>query len=234
MHMHHDDALAPKFGADRAPQYDAQLMSWFAGYQAMHEVIAATMVTALEGQDAASVLCVGVGTGHDVLPYAQYGAPGWRFTGVDPSPHMLVVAEKRLADAGLLERTRLHTGELHTLPPGPAFDGAEMICVLHHVMGEEAQLALLREVTRRLKPGAPFIIGCRIGSDPLLYAVEEQRYRVNGATPEQLALRRQGTATHHPPESDAALFALLGRVGLESPRQLFASLQFKVFLTRFG
>jgi tRNA (cmo5U34)-methyltransferase len=230
--MHHDDAVERKFGAERATHYDAQAVAWFAGYQAMHEVIAATMAAALEGQEAPSVLCVGVGTGQDMLPYAQYGAPGWRFTGVDPSPHMLAVAEKRLAAAGLLERTRLHTGELHTLPPGPAFDGAEMIGVLHHVTGEEARLALLREVTRRLKPGAPFIIGCRVGMDPLLLAVEDQRFRVNGGTPEHLALRHQGMATLQPPESDAALFALLGRAGLESPRQLFASLQFKVFLTR--
>lgn len=232
--MHQDEAFTRKFGAERATQYDAQAVTSFAGYQAMHEVIAAAMAASLEGQDAASILCVGVGTGHDVLPYAQYGAPGWRFTGVDPSPHMLAVAEKRLADAGLLARTRLHTGELHTLPPGPPFAGAEMIGVLHHVTGDEARLALLREVTRRLEPGAPFIIGCRVGLDPVLQAVEEQRIRVNGGTPEQLAFRRQGMATLQPPESDAALFALLGQAGLESPRQLFASLGFKVFLTRLG
>jgi tRNA (cmo5U34)-methyltransferase len=109
-----------------------------------------------------------------------------------------------------------------------------MIGVLHHVTGDEARLALLREVARRLEPGAPFIIGGRVGSDPVLQAVEERRFRANGGTPEQLAFRRQAQATLQPPESDAALFALLDRAGLVSPRQLFASLNFKVFLTRLG
>jgi hypothetical protein len=40
---------------------------------------------------------------------------------------MLAVARKRLEAEGLLSRTRLHVGELPTLPPGPPFDGAQMM-----------------------------------------------------------------------------------------------------------
>ncbi|ADO71665.1 conserved uncharacterized protein [Stigmatella aurantiaca DW4/3-1] len=230
-HLQHE-ASVRKFGAERAARYDAQATSWFIGVQAMHEAIATVMAATLDGQDAASLLCVGVGTGQDVLPYAKQGAPGWRFTGVDPSPDMLAVAQKQLAAAGLLERTRLHAGLLDSLPPGPLFDGAEMIGVLHHVAGEEGRLALLREVVRRLKPGAPFILGCRIGLDPVLTAVEVHRLRRAGASAEAVSNFTQGLATLQPPESEAALAALLGRAGLEPPRQIFAVLQFKVFLTR--
>ncbi|WNG32786.1 class I SAM-dependent methyltransferase [Archangium violaceum] len=230
--MHANEAMAHKFGAQRAAVYDAQSTAYIAGYQAMHELSAAAMATALAGRDVASVLCVGVGTGQDVLPYARYGAPGWRFTGVDPSADMLAVAEKRLAAAGLLERTRLLTGDLRDLPPEPLFDGAEMIGVLHHVDEEEDRLALLREVTRRLKPGAPCIIGGRVGSDPVLQTVEAEVCRANGGSPEVLELRRKARASLRPPESEAALFELLGRAGLGSPRLLFASLDFKAFLTR--
>jgi len=237
MHQHdhqhpHQNASAGKFGAERAAQYDTQATSWFIGVQAMHEAIATVMAATLDGQDAASLLCVGVGTGQDVLPYAKQGAPGWRFTGVDPSPDMLAVARKQLAAAGLLERTQLHVGTLDSLPPGPLFDGAEMIGVLHHVAGEEGRLALLREVVRRLKPGAPFILGCRIGLDPVLTAVEEYRLRRAGAPPESLSNLAKGLATLQAPESEAALAALLGRAGLEPPRQIFAALQFRVYLTR--
>lgn len=223
--MHsHEHRHAQPFGPEHAAHYDAGATTGLAGYHAMHEVVAATMATALRGNDAASVLCVGVGTGQELLPYTRYGARAWRFTGVDTSPHMLAVARERLTGAGLLERTRLYAGALHDLHAGPPFDGAQMVGVLHHVEGEEPCLALLREVVRRLKPGAPFIIGDRVGADPVLLAAEEEQLRVAGVSPEKLALQV--------PTSDEAFFALLHGAGLREPRQLFASLQFKVFLVR--
>jgi tRNA (cmo5U34)-methyltransferase len=146
---------------------------------------------------------------------------------------MLAVARKRLEAEGLLSRTRLHVGELHTLPPGPPFDGAQMMGVLHHVAEEEARLELLREVTRRLKPGAPFVVGCRVGNDAELFNVELRRWRAYGISMDQLEHRRQAMATVRPIESDAALFAMLAETRLVAPRPIFVSLQFKVFLARF-
>jgi len=70
------------------------------------------------------------------MPYTCFNVPGWRFTGGDPSDAMLAVARQRLEAEGLLSRTHLLVGELHTLPPGPPFDGAQMMGVLHHVEGE--------------------------------------------------------------------------------------------------
>lgn len=228
----HEHRHPQPFGAEHASHYDAGVSAGVAGYHAMHEVIAATMAAALKGNDAASVLCVGVGTGQELLPYARYGAPAWRLTGVDTSPHMLAVARERLGGAGLQERVQLHAGALHALPAGPRFDGAQMVGVLHHVEGEEARLALLREVVRRLEPGAPFIIGGRVGADPVLLAVEEEQLRVAGVSPEKLARRREGLAHAAAPTSEEALFALLREAGLTQPQQLFATLRFKVFLVR--
>ncbi|WP_370643897.1 class I SAM-dependent methyltransferase [Myxococcus sp. RHSTA-1-4] len=167
------------------------------------------------------------------LPYTRFGVPGWRFTGVDPSVAMLAVARKRLEAEGLLSRTHLHVGELHTLPPCPPFDGAQMMGVLHHVEGEEARIELLREVTRRLKPGAPLVLGCRVGKDPELTNVELRRWRAYGIPPDELEHRRQRFAVMRPIESDGALFAMLARAGLVAPRPHFVSLQYKVFLARF-
>jgi tRNA (cmo5U34)-methyltransferase len=217
MHSHEHRHPQP-FGPEHASHYDAGASAGMAGYHAMHEVIAATMAATLKGKGAASVLCVGVGTGQELLPYARYGAPSWRFTGVDPSPHMLAVAREHTSSA------------VQDLPVGPPFDGAQMVGVLHHVEGEEARLALLREVVRRLEPGAPFIIAGRVGTDPVLLAVEEEQLRVAGVSPEKLARRREGLAHVEVPTSEEALFALLRRAGLTEPRQLFASLQFKAFL----
>ncbi|MCY1004297.1 class I SAM-dependent methyltransferase [Nannocystis pusilla] len=172
------------------------------------------------------------GHGRGAGAYGQFDVPGWRFTGVDPSDAMLAVARQRLATEGLLSRTHLHVGELHSLPPGPPFDGAQMLGVLHHVP-ETERLGLLREVTRRLKPGAPLVVGCRVGMDPALWDVELRRWRTHGIPQEELEHRRQGLRTMRFIESDAALFELFAQTGLMTPRPIFVSLQFKVFLVRW-
>ncbi|OJT24812.1 SAM-dependent methyltransferase [Archangium sp. Cb G35] len=232
-HTHSVHHIVPGFGADRAAHYDAQASVNLAGAQAMYELGVSALTAQLDGQEAASLLFVGVGTGAELVPYTRFGVPGWRFTGVDPSDAMLDVARKRLEAEGLLSRTQLHVGELRTLPPGPPFDGAQMMGVLHHVQGEEARLELLREVTRRLKPGAPLVVGCRVGNDPVLTNVELRRLRAYGVPQDALENRRQRLAEVRPIESDAALFAMLARTGLVEPRPIFISLQFKVFLARF-
>lgn len=225
--------IVPGFGADRAAHYDTQASVTLAGVQAMYELGVSALTAQLDGRDTASLLFVGLGTGAELVPYTRFGVPGWRFTGVDPSEAMLAVARQRLEAEGLLSRTHLHVGELRTLPPGPPFDGAQMLGVLHHVEGEEARLELLREVTRRLAPGAPLVLGCRVGKDPVLTDVELRRLRAYGVPRDELEHRRERFALIQPIESDAALFAMFARSGLVEPRPLFVSLQFKVFLARF-
>lgn len=226
--------IVPGFGADRAAHYDTQASVSLAGFQAAYELGVSALTAQLDGQTTASLLYVGLGTGAELMPYSRFDVPDWRFTGVDPSDAMLAVARSRLEAAGMLSRTHLHVGELHTLPPGPPFDGAQMMGVLHHVEGEEARLELLREVTRRLKPGAPLVLGCRVGKDPVLTNVELRRWRAYGVPQEELEHRRQRFSVIRPIESDAALFAMFARTGLVEPRPLFVSLQFKVFLARFA
>jgi tRNA (cmo5U34)-methyltransferase len=228
--VHH---IAPGFGADRAAHYDAQASVSLAGAQVAYELGVSALTAQLDGQDTASLLFVGLGTGAELVPYTRFDVPGWRFTGVEPSEAMLAVARRRLEEEGLLSRTHLHVGELSTLPAGPPFDGAQLMGVLHHVEGEEARLELLREVTRRLKPGAPLVLGCRVGKDPELTNVELRRWRAYGVPPNELEHRRQRFAEMRPIESDAALFAMFARTGLVAPRPIFVSLQYKVFLARF-
>ncbi|MFP2895652.1 class I SAM-dependent methyltransferase [Corallococcus sp. 4LFB] len=233
-HEHSAHAPTHGFGADRAPHYDAQAAVNLAGYQAAYELGVSALAACLDGQETASLLHVGLGTGAELVPYLRFSVPGWRFTGVEPSGPMLEVARKRLDAEGLLARTHLHEGELRTLPPGPPFDGAQLMGVLHHVDGDEARVELLREVTRRLKPGAPLVLGCRVGKDPELTNVELRRLRAYGVTSEKLEARRQAYAKMQPIESDATLFAMFAQAGLVAPKTLFVSLQYKVFLARFA
>ena len=235
--MAHDHAAhpahsaAPGFDADRAAHYDTQASVALAGTQAMYELGASALTSQLDDLADASLLFVGLGTGAELVPYKNFDVPGWRFTGVDPSDAMLAVARERLAAEGLLPRAHLHVGELRSLPPGPAFDGGQMLGVLHHVPAPD-RLELLREVTRRLKPGAPLVVGCRVGMDPALWDIELRRWRAHGAPREELERRRRSQTTMHFIASDAALLELFAQAGLVAPKPLFVSLQFKVFLVR--
>lgn len=224
---------AVTFGRERASSYDGQVHRSCAGYGAMHQIIAEVIVAALPDREAASLLMVGIGTGSEVRPFARYAGAGVRFTGVDPSPDMLAIAREKLAAEGLLERTSLHACELRDLARGPLFDGAQMIGVLHHLPGDEARLELLREIAGRLKPGAPFVIGCRAGDDPLLRAVEERRFFAAGPPPEAVEQRQKAMASLRVPASDAEVVALLAQAGFMAPCLIFGELHFKVWVTRY-
>lgn len=103
--------------------------------------------------DEARVLVLGAGGGLEIKAFAE-ARPGWSFDGVDPSGEMIDLARMTLGSHGA--RTRLHHGLIDCAPEGP-YDGATCILTLHFVKREE-RLRTLREVRRRLKPGAPFAV----------------------------------------------------------------------------
>lgn len=98
------------------------------------------------------VLVVGAGGGLELRAFAEAQSM-WRFAGVDPSAEMLKLA--RLTLGGLGERVHLHEGYIATAPEGP-FDAASCLLTLHFVP-ETERVATLREIRRRLRPGAAFV-----------------------------------------------------------------------------
>jgi tRNA (cmo5U34)-methyltransferase len=106
-----------------------------------------------EGAPAdAHILVLGAGGGLELKHFAE-ARPGWRFTGVDPAAAMLKLAEAMLGP--LMDRVTLQEGVIDAAPAGP-FDGAASLLTLHFIAREE-RLRTLREIRRRLKPGAPFV-----------------------------------------------------------------------------
>jgi tRNA (cmo5U34)-methyltransferase len=100
----------------------------------------------------ARVLVVGAGGGMELKQYAATH-DGWRFTGVDPSAEMLKVAKTTLGP--LASRVDLLQGYVDAAPEGP-FDAASCLLTLHFVALAERRRTL-REIHRRLKPGAAFV-----------------------------------------------------------------------------
>lgn len=102
---------------------------------------------------AAHLLVVGVGGGLELVSLAT-ARPGWRFTGVDPSPAMLELA--RQAAGPFEERVQWIEGIVDQAPDGP-FDGATCLLVLHFLEPSE-RLRTLQEIHRRLRPGARLVV----------------------------------------------------------------------------
>lgn len=99
------------------------------------------------------VLILGAGGGLELRAMAGLN-PGWSFDGVDPSPQMLDQA--RAVTREFANRITLHEGYIEDAPEGP-FDGATCLLTLHFLSREE-RVRTLREIGRRLGPGAPLAI----------------------------------------------------------------------------
>lgn len=104
------------------------------------------------------VLVVGAGGGLELNHLAE-NHPGWQFVGVDPSKPMLDLARETLG--GHLDRVELHQGEASSAPAGP-FDGATCLLTLHF-LPEAQRLETLREIHKRLRPGAA-LVTCHISA----------------------------------------------------------------------
>lgn len=121
------------------------------GLAGLHRM-AAILLTERAPQDA-RILVLGAGGGMELKVFAE-AQPTWEFDGVDPASAMLRLAETTLGP--LMARVRLHEGYIESAPIGP-FDGAACLLTFHFLPVAE-RLSTLREVHRRLRPGAPLVI----------------------------------------------------------------------------
>lgn len=227
---------ARKFDGARAAEYEQQSRIALAGYDACHELTACVLAATLGSGSDARILVAGAGGGAKEIIVAGALEPHWRFTAVDPSDAMLQISLSRLEESGLLDRTEVVLGTVDDLPSHKLFDAATLIGVLHHLPGDEAKRAILRSIAQRLRPGAPFVLaGNRYAyaSQPVLLATWGERWRQQGANPEEVTAKRakilQGA---DPPHSEEAVAALLRTSGFEPPTRFFSSLFWGSWITR--
>lgn len=226
---------ADKFDPARAGEYEAQSRIALAGYDACHELSACMLAAAIGPGRPATVLVVGAGGGAMEIRTAARLEPQWRYVAVDPSESMMAIARFRLIEAGLDDQTEFHLGYVDDIQ-GREFDAAILIGVLHHIEGDHGKLALLKSIAERMKPGAPLVLaGNRYAyeSQPLLLAAWGERWRMQGAEPDdvkaKLAKILQGA---DPLSSEGAIAELLADAGFELPQMFFSSLFWGAWISR--
>lgn len=145
------DKPSPFANAAAIASYTQEAPRKVPGLADLHRM--AMLLLAEQAPGAARILVVGAGGGMETLALAQ-AQPNWRFTGIDPSAAMLVLA--RATVASVADRVELIEGTVDQAPNGP-FDGATCILTLHHI-DRNARLHTLQQIRRRLKPGGHLVI----------------------------------------------------------------------------
>ncbi|MDT2021816.1 class I SAM-dependent methyltransferase [Methylocella sp. CPCC 101449] len=229
---------AAKFDPARAAEYEKQSRIALAGYEACHDLAACLLAASLGAGSTATILVAGAGGTANEIVVAGRLEPNWSFVAVDPSHPMLDLAISRIEAAGLMDRTEVVVGAVADLPSDRQFDAATLIGVLHHLPGREAKQAILRDIATRLKPGAPFILAGNhyaYASQPLMMAAWAQRWRMNGASTEEIESKLgkilQGA---DPPASEQVVVDLLAEAGFDKPLRFFSSLFWGAWITKRG
>ena len=173
---------------------------------------------------SARALCVGVGTGAEILTLSKE-YPGWRFTGVDPSAPMLDLCRERLTEAGVMKRCELVQGYVQDVEKGENFDAALSILVGHFVKLDQ-RADFYGNMHARLKPGG-MIVNAEISFDldsaefPGMLMNWERVQAMMGANPESLrtlATTLRESLTVLPP---ATVETLLRASGFALPVRFF-------------
>ena len=154
-----DQTPAFVFNAETAASYDQKTGEWAASRDALFSMMRLILA---EMPAESRILCVGVGTGTEMIALAQ-SFPNWHFTAVEPAPAMLSVCRRKAHDAGIDSRCTFHEGFLETLPASEPFDAATCLLVSHFFTKSEERTEFFAGIAERMRPQ-----GILINSDLML------------------------------------------------------------------
>lgn len=132
----------------QAPTYDQKWNEMAPINSALH-LLAGSVLSGLPAN--ARILCVGAGTGREILYLAQKN-PGWHFTAVEPSIEMLNVFRNRAEEYGISSRCAFHHGFLDSLQAEAAFDAATALLVSHFILERDVRVQFFQTIANHLRP----------------------------------------------------------------------------------
>lgn len=148
------------FDQERASSYDEQFTKLLPFKDAFH--LGMRLVLSDLPADA-RILCVGVGTGAELL-YLAREFPGWNFTAIEPAAPMLDICRQRAQESGVASRCTFHNGYVETLPDTGAFDAATSVLVSHFFMDPDERRDFFQQIAERLRPGG-YLVSADLASD---------------------------------------------------------------------
>ncbi|MCO5787237.1 SAM-dependent methyltransferase [Pseudomonas sp. G11-1] len=175
----------------------------------------------------ASILCVGVGTG-DELIYLASQNPGWTFTAVEPSGPMLDICRQRTEEEGVASRCAFYEGYLDSLPAIEKYDAATCFLVSQFILEEQERSRFFSEIAERLRPNGV------LASSDLASDVESPEYDVllrawmnmmsaADISPEAVERMRKAYANDVGVLPPAKVASIIEAGGFELPVQFFQS-----------
>jgi len=141
------------FDQERAASYDQGNAKFAPIHETLHFLLHAVLS---ELPADARILCVGAGTGLELLSLAQ-AFPQWQFTAVEPAAPMLEICRQKAEESDIASRITFHEGYLDSLPPTDLFDAATCLFVSHFLLLQEDISRFFCQIASRLRPGGYFV-----------------------------------------------------------------------------
>jgi tRNA (cmo5U34)-methyltransferase len=148
------------FDRERASSYDKRIAKLAPLLDALYLLIHLVLS---ELPADAQILCVGIGTGSELINLAQR-FPQWQFTAVEPAAPMLDICRQRAEECGIASRCTFHEGYLDSLPASHSFDAATCLLVSHFFMQQDERRKFFSQIASRLCPNG-YLISSDIVSD---------------------------------------------------------------------
>ncbi|MFM9264103.1 class I SAM-dependent methyltransferase [Tychonema sp. BBK16] len=148
------------FDQKRASSYDQRISKLAPIINALHLLIG---IILSELPADARILCVGAGTGSELIYLAQT-FPQWHFTALEPAKPMLDICRQRAEDSGIASRCTFHEGYLDSLPASQSFDAATCLLVSHFIMQPEERCNFFSQIASKLRPNG-YLVSSDVVSD---------------------------------------------------------------------
>lgn len=177
--------------------------------------------------EEAHILCVGVGTG-DELIYLASQNPGWTFTAVEPSGPMLDICRQRTEGEGVASRCVFYEGYLGSLPSIAEYDAATCFLVSQFILEEHERSRFFSDIAARLRPNGI------LASSDLASDIESPEYDVllrawinmmsaADVSPEAVERMRKAYANDVGVLPPSKIVSIIESGGFELPVQFFQS-----------